>query len=239
MLGEDAGGLVERLRRCRWVDLTHTLEDGIPAVPTHARFGHVLYGSHALGHHACHYQLVMGEHSGTHIDAPLHFIAEGPTSYGVDAILPERTVGRAATIGVPDLSPGETLGAERIQEWEEEFGPIEPGDVVLFGFGWDKLWRTGAEARGFLEGWPGLSEEAAQYLVDKRVSLVGTDAVSIDVSGFPEHPAHHVLLGNEVYIVENLKNLGNLPPFCVFLAMPLKVEGGSGSPLRAVALVPD
>ena len=101
-----------------------------------------------------------------------------------------------------------------------------------------RRWTTGPEGRRFLEDWPGLSGEAAEYLVGKGVSLVGCDTLAIDATVSTENPAHYALLGNEVYIVENLKNLDRLPPFCLFLALPLKIKGGSGSPVRAVALVP-
>jgi kynurenine formamidase len=225
------------LKEFRWVDLTHTLEAGIPAVQRHARFGHILYGSHELGHAACHYQLVMSEHTGTHIDAPLHFITGGPSHYGIDRMPLDRVVGRAARIEATDLEPGETLTADRVRKWEEEFGPLEAQDVVLFHYGWDGLWATGAEGRKFLEAWPGLSVDAAEYLVEKGVSVVGCDAISIDASSAQEQPAHYVLLDSEVYIMENLDNLDQLSPFSLFMAFPLKIKGGSGSPVRAIAMV--
>src|SRR5919107_6204863 len=70
-----------------------------------------------------------------------------------------------------------------------------------------------------------------------KASLVGCDTLAIDATVSTENPAHYARLGSEVYIVENLKNLDRLPPFCLFLALPLKIKGGSGSPVRAVALV--
>jgi kynurenine formamidase len=108
----------------------------------------------------------------------------------------------------------------------------------LIHYGWGHRWATGPEGRRFLEDWPGLSGEAAEYLVERGVSLVGCDTVSVDATVSGENPAHYALLGNEVCIVENLKNLERLPPFCLSLALPLKIKGGSGSPVRAVALVP-
>ena len=69
--------------------------------------------------------------------------------------------------------------------------------------------------------------------------MVGCDTLAVDAFGSEEHPAHYALLGNEVYIVENLKNLEVLPPWSFFVAFPLKVKGGSGSPVRALALVPN
>jgi kynurenine formamidase len=221
-----------------WVDLSHALEAGIPAWPTHARFSSVLYESQALGDVATHHGLTMDEHTGTHMDAPLHFVSEGPAHYGTDKIPLERLAGRAATIEATDLAAGDLLGVDRIEAWEREHGPIEPGDRVLFRYGWDERWATGPAGRRFLGDWPGLSGGAAEYLVGRGTALVGCDTLAVDAAGSEENPAHHALLGNEVYVVENLNNLNRLPPFCLFVALPLKIRGGSGSPVRAVALVP-
>lgn len=221
-----------------WIDLSHTLEEGIPAWPTHARFSSTLYESQDLGDVATHHGLTISEHTGTHMDAPLHFVPEGPAHYGTDGIPLERLAGRAATMEATDLGPDGLLSVDRIRAWEREHGPIERGDRVLVRYGWDDRWMTGLEGRRFLEDWPGLSGEAAEYLVEKGTALVGCDTLAVDAAGSQENPAHHALLGNEVYVVENLKNLGLLPPFSFFMAFPLKIKGGSGSPVRAVALVP-
>ncbi len=221
-----------------WVDLSHTLEEGIPAWPTHARFSSTVHESQALGGVATHSGLTLSEHTGTHMDAPLHFVPEGPAHYGTDRIPLERLAGRAVTIDAAGLGAGGLLGVDRIEAWEREHAPIEPGDRVLFRYGWDGRWATGPEGRRFLEDWPGLSGGAAEYLVERGTALVGCDTLAVDAAGSEENPAHHALLGNEVYIVENLNNLGALPPFCLFVALPLKIKGGSGSPVRAVALVP-
>lgn len=236
--GEELLALAGLLRDYRWVDLSHTLEEGIPAWPTHARFGRTLYESYEYGDLALHYGLTMGEHTGTHLDAPIHFVRSGPAHYGVDEVPLDRLAGRAATIDATDLGPDGLLSADRIRAWEEEHGRIGAGDGVLIRYGWEDRWATGPEGRCFLDDWPGLGEEAAQHLVERGVSLVGCDTMSIDAKASGESPAHYALLGNEVYIVENLRNLDRLPPFCLFVAFPLKIRGGSGSPVRAAALVP-
>lgn len=225
------------LADAEWVDLTHTLEEGIPAYPTHARYGHTLYESYELGDVACHYRLGLGEHTGTHIDAPLHFIPEGDAHYDIASVPLDRLAGRAATIDVTDTRPRETVSVEQIEAWEEEHGRIEAGDRVLFRFGWERYWDTGEAGRRFLDDWPGLSGEAAAYLTDRGVDLVGCDTLAIDATGADEFPAHYELLGEETYIVENLANLAELPPFSVLFTFPLKIEDGSGSPIRAVAVV--
>jgi len=239
MLNErDPLALTEQLRNFWWVDLSHTLEEGIPSWATHARFGQVLYESYELGDVARHYGLVMSEHTGTHMDAPLHFIAEGPAHYGIDEVPLDRLAGRAATITAPELPPGGLLSAGHVKDWEEVHGTIEERDRVLVRYGWDRRWSTGPEGTSFLRDWPGLSGDAAEYLVEKGVSLVGCDTLAVDAFASEENPAHYALLGNEVYIVENLRNLDLLPPWSFFMAFPIRVKGGSGSPVRAVALIP-
>ncbi len=234
----DPATLAALLQNYEMIDLSQTLQSGIPAWPTHARFGHVLYEDYLLGDVARHYQIVMDEHTGTHMDAPMHFIPKGPAHYGIDEVPLERLTGRAATIEAPDLPPGGLLSATNVKEWEEKHGQIHERDRVLIRYGWDRRWGTGPEGTSFLEDWPGLGGDAAEYLVGKGVSLVGCDTLAVDAFGSEENPAHYALLGNEVYIVENLKNLDLLPPFSFFMAFPLKVKGGSGSPVRAIALVP-
>jgi kynurenine formamidase len=239
MLGRtDPTELAAHLLRCKVVDLSHTLEEGIPAWPTHARFGRTIYEDYALGNVARHYGTTMSEHTGTHMDAPLHFIQSGPAHYGSDQIPLDRLVGRAVTIETTSLEAGGFLEVETLRAWEEN-GPIEAGDRVLFRYGSDTRWATGPEGRSFLEDWPVLSREVAGYLVEKGISLVGCDTIAVDAAGSRENPAHHILLGNEVYIVENLKNLDRLPPFSLFVALTLKIRDGSGSPVRAVALLPE
>lgn len=228
---------METLADAEWVDLTHTLEEGVPSVPSHARYGHTLYESTGRGDVATHYRVTMGEHTGTHIDAPLHFIPEGDAHYDIADVPLNRLAGRAATIDVSDYGPGETVPVEVIEAWEDDHGEIVPDDRVLFRFGWDRYWDTGAEGQEFLEGWPGLSEKAAEYLTDSGVALVGCDTLAIDASGNEEFPAHYELLGTETYIVENLTNLEELPAFSLLFTFPLKIENGSGSPIRAVAVV--
>jgi kynurenine formamidase len=233
----DPAILTTLLQAFEIVDLSQTLEEGIPSWPTHARFGQVLYESYELGDIARHYGLTLSEHTGTHMDAPLHFMQRGPAHYGIDKVPLDRLAGRTALIEAPELPRGGILTAAHVREWEEEHGPIEERNMVLIRYGWDRKWGIGPKGKGFLENWPGLGGNAAEYLVEKEVSLVSCDTLAVDAFGSEENPAHYALLGNEVYIVENLKNLDKLPPWSFFMAFPLKVKGGSGSPVRAVTLV--
>lgn len=213
------------------VDLGHRLAEGMPSWPTHARYAHDIVESLEAGHPSCHYRVTMSEHTGTHIDAPLHFIPDGPAHYGMDKVRP--VVARAAAIDATGLGPGAALGRDHLEQWERDHGQIRAGDAVLVRFGWDARWGSPE----FLDGWPGVGAEAAGYLVDKGVTLAATDALSIDVYGSADFPAHHTLLGNEVLIGENFTNLASLPPFSVLVASPLPITGGSGSPVRPLAFV--
>lgn len=223
------------LNHMQIIDLSHTLEPNIPSWPTHPKYCHNLMESYTLGEISCHYQLSMGEHTGTHFDAPLHFIAGGSSIADIPL---ERVMGRAATIPAEDIGPNGTLSSSRIMAWEEEHGEILADDIVLLHFGWDRLWQKRPHAAEFLQDWPGLSRDAAEYLAAKKVAVVATDALSIDVFTTTDFAAHYTLLGNQVLIGENFTNLWSLPPFSLLMAFPLKIQDGSGSPTRAMAFVP-
>ncbi len=218
----------------RAVDLTHRLAPDIPAWPTHPRFCHNLVESYEYGDVSCHHQISMSEHSGTHFDAPLHFVA-GKAS--IAEIPPERFAGRMATIPGTDLGPCGEMTVGRIREWEARCGAIRPGDAVFFHFGWDRRWGVRPEGAMFLKDWPGLSREAAEYLVERGVRIAGCDCLSIDSFTSTQFPAHYTLLSAGVLIGENFNNLARLPPFCFGVAAPLPIEKGSGAPVRAIAWI--
>lgn len=216
------------------IDLSHRLEPLMPSWPTHAKFCQDLLESYAMGDSSAHHQLTMSEHSGTHLDAPVHFVAGAA---GIDGTPLEHVLGRAATIEAP-VGPNGVVARSTIEAWEEEHGDIQRGDAVLFHFGWDRLWATRPQGNRFLKDWPGLGADAVQYLIDKEVRLAATDALSLDVFTSTEFPAHNMLLGRGILIGENFANLGRLPAFSFFIGAPLKIKGGTGSPIRAMGLVP-
>lgn len=223
------------LRQHAMVDLSHVLEPGIPSWPTHPKLCHNLMESYRLGDVSCHHQLTMSEHSGTHFDAPLHFIEGGK---GIEELPLTAFIGRLATISATGVGPCGLVGRNDVEAWEEQHGQIQPGDAVLFHFGWDRLWKKRPDERPFLKDWPGLARDAAEYLAARKVRMVGCDALSIDVFTSTDFPAHYTLLGADILIGENFTNLGRLPPFSTLAAFPLPIKGGSGSPVRAVAFVP-
>ena len=214
------------------VDLTHPLIQGMPTWPTHPCFEQRLLSSLEAGDDACNHAIGMSEHTGTHFDAPAHFIRGGLT---IDRIATARLFCRLVTISGEATPAGGEVEAAEILAFEDRHGRILPGDAVFLHFGWDRLWYVDPSA--FLAGWPGLARGAAELLVARGVGIVGSDCLSIDVGTSTDFPAHRILLGAGILVGENFNNLGRLPPVSTLLALPLPIAGGSGAPLRAIALV--
>lgn len=236
----DPLSLIQSLERAQVIDLSQALEEHMPNYPTHSKFFHNLWTSYWHGDRSLTYQLVMNEHNGTHVDAPAHFISDSKPAAHVtaDQIPPQRLLGRGVRIDCRNFSAGENVARDFITAWESAHGALREKDIVLFNFGWDAHWSLRPQSRHYLANWPGVSMEAAQHLIERRVSAMGVDTLSPDnPQALSATPIHPVVLEHQVLIIENLCGLGQLPDFFLFLALPLKIKGGSGSPIRAVALV--
>lgn len=221
------------------VDLSQTLEEQMPVWPTLSRFYKTLWLAIHYGDNATAHQLIMNEHTGTHVDAPGHYMPPGhPMHKWVDEVPAEQWMGRAAVVDCRDVAPCSGVPADRVRRWEEEHGQMREGDIAIFNFGWCAKWAKRPDDLEFMKDWPGLGIDCAELLLDRGVKAVGVDTLSPDVFQTPGDPIHRALLGHNVVIVENLANLDRLPAWCYLIALPLKIAGGSGSPIRAVALVP-
>jgi arylformamidase len=231
--------LLESIADHRLIDLTRLLEPGIPTYPTHPKYFQMRWCS--MGDPAEMNQLVMGEHTGTHLDAPSHFVPDGPKRKHIHELPLDSFLGRCVRMRFgPFPKSNAMVKAKDIREWENANAVIEDGDIVLIDFQWETYWKIGPDGFGFLDRWPGLSADAASYLAQKRVKLVGTDCVSLDPGdgGGGKLAAHYTLLPEGVLILENVSNLSRLPELSVFMALPLNIQGGTGSPVRAVAFAP-
>ena len=236
----DITGLVAQLRGLRTIDLSQTLEEQMPNFPTHAKFFHNLWDNYALGGRSLSYQLVVHEHNGTHVDAPAHFLknASQEAHVTIERVPLNQLLGRGVRVDCRDLKAGEYVSKERLEDWEASHGAIEAGDIVLFDFGWSANWALRPNAQNYLENWPGVSFDTAEYLLAKQVAAIGVDTLSPDPpEALRTQPIHPLVLEEQVLIIENLCNLDQLPDFFIFLALPLKIREGSGSPIRAVGLV--
>jgi kynurenine formamidase len=189
-----------------------------------------------------------GEHTGTHIDAPNHWIT-GRDGEDVAAIAVRKLVGPAAVLDFSAQAaadPDFLLEVDHVREWEKAHGPLPSGGWLLYRTGWDA--RSASQER-FLNAdesgphTPGISPECSRWLAEEApviglgVETVGTDAGAAH-SFDPPFPCHAALLGGGKYGLTQLQNLAVLPPTGVLLvAAPLPIVGGSGSPARVLALV--
>lgn len=234
-----------------WIDLTHTLDENNVFWPTANEYSHVevAHGTTEGGWFYSSYDLRLSEHGGTHLDAPEHF-AEGRQT--AEQIPLERLIGPAAVIDVSEASVADRdyrFTVADLENWEAANGPLPEGAIVLFHTGFDQYWPDresymGTAKRG-QEGvaelsFPGLSEELARVLAEERsIAAVGLDTPSLDYGKSTDFIAHRILLGENIPGFENVANLGALPPAGAYVvALPVKIGGGSGGPLRIVALVP-
>jgi arylformamidase len=174
-------------------------------------------------------KLTLGSHTGTHVDAPLHFIKNGNS---IDSIPLSALLGPVTIINFTHLSENECVTVEMLTK-------IKVTKRIIFNFGWGKYWATDK----FYKNYPFFSAEAVQYLISKKVKLIGLDTPSpddgrIDIKGVlntpKDSPMHKLFLLNKVILVEYLANLDTIKDtknwnICV---MPLKIKGGDGSPAR-------
>ena len=174
--------------------------------------------------------LFLSSHTGTHIDAPFHFVKNGKK---IHEILPERLVNEANLIKIRKKANQAIVKAD-IQKFEKKHGPIKSGTAVVFWTGWQK----NLEKDFYFTKNPGLTVSAANYLVSKKINLVGIDSPSIDLGSDSKFLVHHILAKNNILIVENLANLEkiNSDKFHLIIA-PLKLKNATGSPIRALGFV--
>ena len=192
----------------------------------------------------------VGEHVGTHFDAPCHW-ATGKGGPCVDTIDPDRFVGPAVVIDVTsevEKNPDFIVTRSTIEQWESRHGRIPARAWVLLRSGWasraadaNTFFNVGADK---MPHYPGFGQESAEFLTRERDILgVGTEAVGTDAgigaAADPAFPNHAIMHGAGKFGLTQLANLDRLPPVgAIVVAAPLKLERGSGSPVRPIALVP-
>jgi kynurenine formamidase len=238
------------LARVRLVDLSHAFgADTVywPTSPSAFDLETLHRGPTAAGYFYSAYALCTPEHGGTHLDAPVHF-AQGRRA--ADEVPLEQLVARAAVIDVAAKAAADALfrlAPEDVLAWEREHGRIEAGTIVLLRTGWSRRWPDrkaylGDDTPGDASKlrFPGYGAEAARLLIDeRRVAAVGIDTASIDYGPSQDFPVHRVVNGADVPAFENVANLEALPPRGAWVvALPMKIRGGSGGPLRIIGLVP-
>ena len=186
------------------------------------------------------------EHGGTHLDSPIHFGEGGATT---DQIPVSRLIGTAVVVDVVEPCRRDRdyrVTIADLDAWERAHGRISEGAIVVARTGWGRFWPDrkaylGTDAPADVEGlhFPGYSREAAERLVDRRVAGVGIDTASLDHGPSRDFLAHRALNGAGIYGLENVANLDRVPEAgATLIALPMKIEGGSGGPARIIAILP-
>jgi kynurenine formamidase len=232
----------------RVVDLSHPFDAQTIYWPTEPGF--VLEKEHAGptpgGWYYAANRFSAPEHGGTHIDAPLHF-AEG--KHAVDQIPVEQLMGPAVVIEGAGDDADRLIQRADFERFERAHGPIPPHAIVLLRTGWSRRWPDrprylGTDERGpgavAKLHFPGLDPEAARWLLrERQPKAVGIDTASIDYGQSKTYETHRALFAADVPAFENLTRLDELPPTGAYVvALPMKIAGGSGAPLRAIAIIP-
>jgi len=233
------------------VDLTHNYSSETIYWPTEEGFklDKQFDGITKNGYYYCAKKFSAPEHGGTHIDAPIHFAENGKT---VDQIPLEQLFGKAIVIDVSKVALENRdyqVSVQDFTDWESSHGLIPDGAIILLYTGYGKYWpdrlkyigtdKKEKEALVNLR-FPGLDPVAAKWLVENRkINSIGIDTQSIDYGKSEFFETHRILCSKNIPFFENVANLDKLPSTGTFvIALPMKIEGGSGAPLRLVAITP-
>lgn len=234
----------------RVVDLSHSFDEDTVYWPTAESFKLEtdFEGVTDKGYYYSAYRYSAAEHGGTHLDAPVHF-AKG--RHSVDQIPLEQLMGQGLVVDVSSQcagNPDYLVSVADFQNWEKRNGRIGPGSIVFLRTGFGKYYpdRTkylGTDERGEAAvaklHFPGLDPKAARWLTQNRsIKAIGLDTASIDYGQSTLFESHRILFENNIPALENVANLDQLPlkGFSV-IALPMKIKGGSGGPVRIVALL--
>lgn len=250
---EDALSAIQSVfsgQRGEWIDLTHAFSEDTIYWPTDTRgfeLEELAHGHTEGGWFYSSYRFSTAEHGGTHLDAPIHFAEGRHTS---DEVPLSNLIGPAAVVDVSaQAHPDYLISVDDFRGWEAEHGRLPDGAIVLVRTGWDQRYgdravylgtdETGPEAVPKLH-FPGLDPEAARWLVDERdIAAFGLDTPSVDYGQSKDFRSHVVLYRENIPGFENIANLSQLPPSGSFVvALPMKIKGGSGGPLRIVGYKP-
>jgi kynurenine formamidase len=230
------------------IDLTHGFDANTIYWPTEKGFQweKEIWGKTGSGYFYASAKFASAEHGGTHIDSPIHF-AEGKQS--VDQLTVQQLIGPAVVIDISTACAKNSdylASPEDIAAWEKAHGKIPGGSIVLFRTGWSAHWKNkkrymGTEKPNDVAGlhFPGIAAASAKVLLNRRVRGVGIDTASIDHGQSKDFLVHRTLYGAGLYGLENIADLEKLPATgATLIALPMKIVGGTGAPVRIIAILP-
>lgn len=226
----------------RVIDLSQQLEPGITLPVGFPEIQSEFFRSMDNGDVINVEKLTFCPHSGTHIDAPFHFIKNGITIEQVD---PGVIAGSAVIVDLTHLADGAPIEKNDVIAWEKKTGEqIREGDAVLLMTGFSRYWKVDDAEKKFLTmKWPYITRSVADYFVEKKIRLVGVESMDLDLIdpydlSTSEFIGHRTFLSTGIYIIENLTNLNKIGMNrCNIIGTPLKIKGGTGSPVRVIAIL--
>ena len=238
--------LLRQIRSTHMVDLSYPFAEGMPYWPGRLQepFRHTVEEVRPRVWGGC---FTMAEHSGTHVDAPRHFVSNGRTT---GELTPFEMISLGVVIDVSEKAardPDYSLTVDDVLHWEREFGEIPRQATVLLHSGWGRRWHVfdaylNEDAEGVLH-FPGFSGEAARWLVEeRRITALGLDTLSADnmvMTLAQDSPVHRTVHEADGRIIENLARVDQLPvrDFLLVVAS-IPIQGGTGAPARVLALIP-
>ena len=248
---EDNKSIVEQLNAGQWIDLTYDFSDKTLYWPTAEtfRFDTAFNGITPSGFYYSAYNFCAAEHGGTHLDAPVHF-AKG--KWAADEIPLDKLTGEATVIDVSEKAlkdPDYLITQTDIETWEKANGRLADDIILLFRTGYGSFYldakkylgtdERGAEAVAKLH-FPAIDPQSAEWLIkNRKLKAVGIDVASVDYGQSKDFRTHQILYEQNIPGFENVANLDKLPAKGTFvIALPMKIKGGSGGPLRIVAWLP-
>jgi kynurenine formamidase len=236
------------MNEARLLDLSHAFDERTIYWPTARSFTreHVTHGETPGGYWYAAGEFCAAEHGGTHLDAPIHFSETGQSAAEVPL---RRLMGPALVVDIRERAAGDpdtVLMVADLDAFEARHGRVPAGAIVLVRTGWADRWPDrrrylGDDTPGDASRlrFPGVGREAATRLVERQVDAVGIDTASIDPGTSSTFDAHRVLAAANVPVLENLAHLDEVPETGAHVvALPMKIGGGSGGPLRAIAVLP-
>lgn len=211
------------------LDLTLTISESIPCFPDSPKVQFLSWSN--MKENGYNLELLfLSSHTGTHLDAPYHFAEKGKK---IDEIPIKRLIGKGIIIKLCKKR-NDSITKQDIILFEKQNGKIEENSSVFFFCDWQK----NLQKENYFTENPGLSNPAANYLILKKVNLIGIDSPSIDPGKNKSYKVHHVLAKKNILIVENLANLDKIQSLKFdFVILPLKLKNATGSPVRAIALL--
>ena len=217
-------------------DLGFAMQKDVPGWPTHPHYMLLPWEEKRLGAVSNHFMISMGEHNGTHIDASYHFFGKEEGGKTIDEFPLDKFRGPCAILKFDGCDENYLVSKQDVLDWEAKNGEISEGDIVLFYFGWASRFAPLPEGAAYVDKWPGVGGDAAEYLASKKIKMIGVDTFAADIWNSTGYEAHRALLSKDILIMEGLNNLNLLPHWAYFLALPLALVGGSGSPMRPIAV---